>query len=273
MALGETAVTSAPWTPPVAFCTCSTASGPTVDGKIRAQLFRKLQLVVINIGGNDMHAHGLGILHGHMTKPANARYDHPFAGPHFGFLETLVDGDTGAEHGCSGTEFQIVGKSANEFRIGKPVFRKAAIDGITRVLLTWAKSFPAGTARNAASAGGVKPRRAGAVAFLDAGHASADLGDVADAFMAGDEWWIGFDRPIARCGVQVRVANAGRLVIDENFTRAGIRYRHFLDGQRFAKCADNRGLHCFSHDILPNLCSPEILDGEAETTGDGASRN
>ncbi|MNZ99800.1 hypothetical protein D3C78_1191390 [compost metagenome] len=43
-----------------------------IDGDIGSEFFRKRQLVVENIGGNDMHAHRLGILHGHVAKPANA---------------------------------------------------------------------------------------------------------------------------------------------------------------------------------------------------------
>ena len=70
-----------------------------------------------------------------MAKPANARDDHPFTGPDFGFLQTLVDGDAGAKDRCGGAEIEIIRQAADEFRIGEAIFGEAAVDGITGILL------------------------------------------------------------------------------------------------------------------------------------------
>jgi len=202
-----------------------------------------------------MHAHGLGILYGHVAKTADARDNHPFAGAHFGFLQALVDGDAGAEHRGRRTEFEIVRQATDKVRVGEAILGKGAIDRIAGVLLAAAQRFPAGAAGRAATAGGVQPRNADTVAFLDAGYAGTELGDIADAFMAGNEGRVRLDRPVAIGGVQVGMADAGRFVLDEDLARSRLRNGHLLDHQRLAEFTDDGSFHHLGHVCLSPLLS------------------
>src|SRR5213075_1427530 len=104
-------------------------------------------------------------------------------------------------------EVQAVRQVAHVVRISKGVFREAAIDGIARVLLRIAQSFPGREAMLAMTACRVQPGHADSVAFLHCGYAPANGGDSPNAFMTGNERRGGLDRPVAIYGMQVRVAD------------------------------------------------------------------
>ena len=86
----------------------------------------------------------------------------------------------------------------------------------------------------AVAAGGVQPGHADPVALLDRRDAGADGRDGADALVAGNEGRRGLHRPVAVGGVQVGVAHARGLDLDQDLARARLGYRHLLDRQRLA---------------------------------------
>lgn len=100
------------------------------------------------------------------------------------------------------------------------------------------------------AAGGVQPGHADAVAFLDPGNAGADLGDIPDTFMAGDERERGLDRPVAIGRMQVGMANAGSHDPHENLAGRDFRHIDFLNDQGLAEGMDNGRFHFFRHDAL-----------------------
>jgi hypothetical protein len=60
------------------------------------------------------------------------------------------------------------------------------------------------------SAGAVQPCDSNPVAFLQMLHAPTQLGHKPRAFVAGDKWQSGFDRPIAIRRMQVGVTDTTR---------------------------------------------------------------
>ena len=140
---------------------------------------------------------------------------------------------------------------ADIVRIGEDIFGETAVDRIAGVLLALAQRLPAAQAMHTLAAGGIEPGNADAVAFLDVGDARSDRGDMADAFMAGNEGRVGLDRPVALGRVQIGVAHAGRGDLHEDLARSDRWDRCLLNDQRLAECADDGRLHgschvCFS---------------------------
>ncbi len=142
---------------------------------------------------------------------------------------------------------------ADEIRIGHHIFGKAAIDGIAGIELFLAKRFPATKAMAAMAAGSVKPWNADTVAFLDMLDAAAHGGNETDTLMTRNEGRIGFYRPIALGGMKVGMAYAGSLNGNLNLAGTGLRYRHFINRQRFAEGTHDRSFHRLCHRVTPSL--------------------
>ncbi|MCY1293477.1 hypothetical protein D9M70_427380 [compost metagenome] len=208
-----------------------------------AELARQFQLGVIHIHRRHVQAHGLRVLHGDMAEPADAGDRHPLAGARPGFLEALVHGDARAEDRRDLGEADLFRQDTDEVGVRQHIFGITAVYRIAGVLLLFAEGFPAGQAVFAAAAGGVQPGHADAVAFLHPGHPGAHRGDVADALVPGNERQARLHRPVALGGVQVGVADAGRLDLHQHLPGAGQGDFHFLDPQRFAEGVDYRGFH------------------------------
>ena len=92
-------------------------------------------------------------------KPADADDGHPFTGPGFGFLERLVGGHAGAQDRGRVDGVQPIRNATDVGGRGQHVLRKAAIDGVARVLLLRADRFPACDAVFAGATGAVAFQR------------------------------------------------------------------------------------------------------------------
>ncbi len=231
-AFGETAVTSTPWAPPTSF---------------RAKLPREVQLGVVDVDGDHIEAHGLGILHRQVAEAADARDHHPVVRPGVGDLEPFVNGHAGAEDRRDLDKADVGGQVTDIVGIGNDIFGEAAVHRIAGVLLLLAQGLPAAHTVLAMATGGVKPGHADPVAFLHVPHACADGDDMAHALMARDERRLGLERPVAVGGVEVGVADAGRRYLDEDLSWAGRRHGDFFDCQRLAELMDDGCHHAFGH--------------------------
>jgi hypothetical protein len=69
-----------------------------VDGEVCAERTRERQLLLRDIDGNDVEAHGFRVLNGDVSQATNARDDDPLARPRLGLLDALVGRDAGAEN-------------------------------------------------------------------------------------------------------------------------------------------------------------------------------
>src|SRR5690606_9863081 len=112
------------------------------------------------------------------------------------------------------------------------------------------QGFPAAQAVLAVTAGRVQPRNADAVAFLDVGDALAHRDHMAYALVAGNEGGIGLYRPVAFSGVQVGVADATGLDLDQDVASGRAWNGDFFDHQRLAEFADHGGFHRLVHQSI-----------------------
>lgn len=76
----------------------------------------------------------------------------------------------------------------------------------------------------AAPAGIVQPRHACEIALTQALDTAAERGDHADTLVPRDEWQPRLHRPVAVGRVQVCVADAAGLHLEQHFARARTRY-------------------------------------------------
>ena len=175
-ALRLTAVTSTPWAPPPVSrrITVAGSSCSALTVTVGAQPAGEVELGVVDVDRGDVQAHRPGVLHRHVAEPADARDHHPVAGLGVGHLQTLVDGDAGAEDRRDLDEVDVGRQVADEVRVGHHVFGEAAVHRIAGVLLALAERLPAAEAVPAVAAGGVEPRHADPVALLDVLDARAD---------------------------------------------------------------------------------------------------
>ena len=91
------------------------------------------------------------------------------------------------------------------------------------------------------AAGIAQPGHRDAFADGDLGHAGTELDDDADALMAGDERRRRLDGPVAMRGMDVGVAQPGRLHVDAHLPELEPEDRDLLDGQRLAEGVDDGG--------------------------------
>jgi hypothetical protein len=150
------------------------------------------------------------------------------AGLGLSLLQPLVDRHAGAKDRSGWFEVQAVRQVAHIVRISEGVLREAAIDGIARVLLRIAQCFPGGEAMPAMTARRVEPGYADPIAFLHCGYARAHGGNGPNAFMTGNEGGIRLDRPVAICGMQVRMTDAARFDLHEDLASSNLRDWHLL---------------------------------------------
>jgi hypothetical protein len=146
-ALGDTAVTSAPWAPPDLFLEVGDRiGGLCIDCHGGAQALGQVELGLVHVHGGHLQAHRLGVLHRHMTEAADAGDHHPIAGFGIGDLQALVHGHAGAQHRCDFDEADITRQVADVVGIGQGVFGETAIDRVARVFLLLAQRLPAAKA-------------------------------------------------------------------------------------------------------------------------------
>jgi len=97
-ALGETAVTRTPCAPPQSFVHLGYRIGRLgVDYRVGAHLARQRQLLVRDIDGDYLKAHGLRVLDRDVTQSPDAGNDHRVIGLGIGLLQPFVDGHASTE--------------------------------------------------------------------------------------------------------------------------------------------------------------------------------
>ncbi|CCM70712.1 hypothetical protein BN406_04430 (plasmid) [Sinorhizobium meliloti Rm41] len=133
---------------------------------------------------------------------------------------------------------------------------KSAVNRVARILLAAAERLPAGAAWRAASAGGVQPRHADSVPFLQSRDLGAELGNVANALVPGNEGRIGSHWPVALGGMQVGVTHARGLVFDQDLSGSWLRNRNFLNHKRLAELSDHSGCHRHVDILQSSMLAP-----------------
>lgn len=190
-------------------------------------------LLVAAVNGNDVQAHGLGVLDGHVTETATGTDNSDkLAGASVRLLEALVDGDTGTQDGGHGLEGHLLGEAGYTVGIGDAVLLEGAVDGIARKSGLFAKWLIHLTTEGAVEARAVDPLDADVVADGNIFDEVTAGDDNTGAFVATDQGHLSGQGPVAQHGVQVSVADTRVLDVDEDLIGARFADRNlFVDGR------------------------------------------
>ena len=243
MAMGVAARTMAASAPPRAWIVSAGSSSRGVHGVAGAQLAGDGELRLEDVDGGDGRAGDLGVLHRKMTEPADAEHGDEIGRAGAGHLHGLVRRDAGARERRGVERVDAAGYEPGERRLGQHVLGEAAVDGVARVLRVGAERLPSGGAELTGTACPTEPRHRNAIAFVQIGHAGPDAGDDADALVPGYERRSGLDRPVTTRRMDVRVAEPGRLDLDQHLPVARLGGGDLLDHQRAVELVDDSSLH------------------------------
>lgn len=188
-----------------------------VDKGGGAELEAQIALLVAAVDGDGVQAHGLCVLQGDTTQTATGTDDgNGLAGPGVGLLEALVDGDAGAEDGGDGLEVALLGDAGDVGGLCDGVLLESSVDGVAGEQGLVAERLVAVLAVGAAQARAVEPLDAGVVANLNVLDELAAGNDDTSTFVAADEGQLGVEGPVAHHGVEIGVADARVLDVDED---------------------------------------------------------
>src|SRR5690606_11920432 len=197
--------------------------GAGVDHVVGAEFAGQVQLAVGDVHRDGLGAERLGVLQGEVAQAADAGDEHPRGRARAGDLDRLVGGDAGAGQRGGVERVDAVGDRDHVVAVGQGVFGVGAVDRVAAVELLFAQGLVAGDAVAAAPAGLGEPGDGDPVAGADVPDQVSGAADDADALVAGDERRGGSDRPVPACGVDVGVAQPGRLDLDQDLLRTGLR--------------------------------------------------
>ena len=115
----------------------------------------------------------------------------------------------------------MIGDARRVGGVDQHVGAEAAVDAVAAVLLALAQRFPTGAAVFATAAGRPQPGVADFVANLQVVDAFAEGDDGAVALVSGNEGWLRLDRPISVRRMEIGVADAGGLELDQRLAVTG----------------------------------------------------
>ncbi|TLD24396.1 hypothetical protein PspLS_06486 [Pyricularia sp. CBS 133598] len=196
----------------------------------------RLALLLARVDGDDLQAHGPGVLHRHGAQAAARAHDgYKLARARARLLEALVDGDARAQHRRDGLEAHLLGQAGHEGGLGDGVLLEGAVDRVARERDLGTEHLVGGPAKVAVLAAAVDPLDADVVADLDVLDQLTARHHYARALVPAHEREPGRDRPVAVHGVQVRVAHARVLYVDEDLIGTRLGHGDFLVNRGWKK--------------------------------------
>jgi hypothetical protein len=216
-----------------------------VHGKACPEGSRKIQLVITDVDGGNPKPHRFRILDGQMSEPAHPTDHEPVAGLAIRNLDALVDRYASANDRAGRYGVEAPWNVPNIGRRSDAVFGEASVRRVAAVGGRLAHRLSAGEAIVAVAACFVQPRDSDPVPFLDPLHSLADLYDASDPFMARNERRSRLHGPVAIGGVDVGMADAAGLDLDEHLPDHG--HGQLADCERLAELSYESGLHGFGH--------------------------
>lgn len=92
-----------------------------------------LLLLVTSVNTDDTAAHSLSVLASERSETTTSTDNgDPLAGLDTGLLQTLVDGNTGAENRCNGIKSTLLGDASNVSSLSNAVLLEGAVDCVAR---------------------------------------------------------------------------------------------------------------------------------------------
>lgn len=197
-----------------------------VDESLGSERLAESLLLLTTIDGNGVEAHGLAVLESDGTETTTGTDNGDvLAGADTGLLETLVDGDTGAENGGDGLEVKLLGDAGNVGSGGEGVLLEGTVDGVSRHLSLGAERLVGLVAVSAGEARVVEPLDTDVVTELDVLDELTLGDDNTSTLVTTDQGELGGQGPVTHHGVEISVADTGVLDIDKDLGGAGL-----LDG-------------------------------------------
>lgn len=136
-------------------------------------------------------------------------------------LQTLVDGDTGAQNGSDGVQGNILGEDGDVSGLGDTELLEGSVDSVARERCIGAKRFVGGTAEFTREAGAIQPLDTSVITDVNVVD-KLTLGDNdTGTFVATDKGHLDREGPVALAGVQICVADTSVLDVDEDLIGAG----------------------------------------------------
>lgn len=106
-------------------------AGREVNKRRGAELSGHLLFLVTSVNCDYAEAHRSCVLNSQRTKSTACTDDGDgLAGSGVGLLQSLVDGDAGAENGRNGLQITFLGDTGNVSRFGDAVLLESAVDGV-----------------------------------------------------------------------------------------------------------------------------------------------
>jgi hypothetical protein len=183
-----------------------------VDEVLDAVRLDKLASVFAGVDGDDAVAHGTGVLASEVAEAAPGAGDHhEFAAVAADLLQSLVDGQPSAEHGCGRGQVEVGRDRRHKVSVRHAPLLEGAVHHVAVDHGVGARDLVALAAVLTPEAGASEPLDADRVSDLEAGvGAGAHRSDVARAFVAADQRQLALDalRALAVPDREVRVAHA-----------------------------------------------------------------
>src|SRR5215813_13561196 len=156
-----------------------------------------------------------------MPKPPDSKYGHALVWLRIGPAEPAINGISGAEDGCGLFVGNLVGNQVRSVGVHQHVLGVTALHIAPRTLQIGAEHPAATLATFAASAGGLNPSGANAVAYLPGGHVRSHGNDLADRLVAEDsgKW----SRKVSESLVHIGIADAACVHFHQYLTRTRLR--------------------------------------------------
>ena len=182
-----------------------------------------IQFLRRDINGRHAQAHGFCVLHRDVAESANTDHGQPLAGPCTGALDATIGGDAGAKDWGHAIHIDMFGQVSAEGGWRHHVFGIAAWLAVARGFGARTYGFHALQAKFAGAAGPEHPRHANAIPLFEILYTFAQRFHITGDFMAGYKREYRIWRPIPFNRVQIAMANAAGLDLDQYFAGAGIR--------------------------------------------------
>src|SRR5262245_45524334 len=135
---------------------------------------------------NGLEARSLRILHGQVPKPADPKYGYPLVRLRIGPAEPAINGIPGTKDRCGLLVGNLVRNQVRCVGVHQHVLGVTALRITARALQKGTEHPTAALAPFAASAGGLNPCRADAVAYLASVHIRSHGDDLSHRLVAKD---------------------------------------------------------------------------------------
>src|SRR6516225_4305511 len=188
-----------------------------------------------------------------MAKPADSKYRHTLVRLRMRPAKPTINGIPGAKDRSGLLVGNLVGNQVGSVGVHRHVLGVTALRIAPRALQIGTEHPAAALAPFAASAGGLNPCRADAVADLASGHIRSHGNDLAHRFVAKDSRKL--SGKVSKRLMHIGVADAACVHLYQHLTRTGLRLRNIFDLPGTA----HGGYDCGFHTLPPRAIRCECL--------------